>query len=124
MYLLQFLKRCDEIYMMNAGKIVEHGTHEDLMRLDREYASMVKNSTIVTEDNLSAYVFIYTFVHILRIVRKQFSRPSLLRSVKATEVTQRNNDDSTMRTIKSAHPENYGKEKLYKGACVWLYNIF
>jgi len=42
--------------MMNAGKIIEHGTHEELMRLDKEYASMVKNSTIATEDNLSAYV--------------------------------------------------------------------
>lgn len=52
---LQFLKRCDEIYMMNDGKIIEHGTHDELMRLDKEYASMVKNNT-VAEDNLPAYV--------------------------------------------------------------------
>ncbi|EGI66812.1 Sodium leak channel non-selective protein [Acromyrmex echinatior] len=85
---IQFLKHCDEIYMMNAGKIVEHGTHEDLVRLDREYASMVKNNTIATEDNLSA--------------------------VKSTKVTQRNTNDLEVQK-KSVHKENYGKEKLYKG---------
>ncbi|XP_011697102.1 PREDICTED: multidrug resistance-associated protein 5-like isoform X4 [Wasmannia auropunctata] len=90
---IQFLKRCDEIYMMNAGKIVEHGTHEDLMRLDREYASMVKNSTIATEDNLS--------------VVKQ-----------STEVMQ-NNIDSEVQE-KSAQKENNGKEKVYKGATLTM----
>lgn len=54
--LLQFLKRCDEIYMMSEGKIVEHGTHEDLVRLDREYASMVKSGTAAEDNNLSLYV--------------------------------------------------------------------
>ncbi|XP_072749399.1 ATP-binding cassette sub-family C member 5-like isoform X2 [Anoplolepis gracilipes] len=54
---IQFLKHCDEIYMMSAGKIVEHGTHEDLMRLDREYASMVKSGTVAAEDNLSSAKF-------------------------------------------------------------------
>lgn len=44
--------------MMNEGKIVEHGTHEELMRLDREYASMVKSGIVVAaEDNLSTYVY-------------------------------------------------------------------
>lgn len=62
---LQFLKRCDEIYMMSAGKIVEHGTHEDLMRLDREYASMVRSGTVAAEDNLSPYVYYF-----LRIIRQ------------------------------------------------------
>ncbi|XP_011878652.1 PREDICTED: multidrug resistance-associated protein 5-like isoform X1 [Vollenhovia emeryi] len=89
---IQFLKRCDEIYMMSAGKIVEHGTHEELMRLDREYASMVKNSTVVTEDNLSA--------------------------VKSTGVAQRNIDESEMRKTESAHKENDGKEKLHKGTAL------
>lgn len=42
--------------MMSEGRIVEHGTHEDLMRLDREYASMVKSSIIAAEENTSAYV--------------------------------------------------------------------
>jgi len=41
--------------MMSEGKIVEHGTHEDLMRLDKEYASMIKSGTFA-EDNLSLYV--------------------------------------------------------------------
>ncbi|GAB1862709.1 Sodium leak channel non-selective protein [Camponotus japonicus] len=54
---IQFLKRCDEIYMMSAGKIVEHGTHEDLMRHDREYASMMKSGTVAAEDNLSSEKF-------------------------------------------------------------------
>lgn len=56
LFIVQFLKRCDEIYMMSEGRIVEHGTHEDLMRLDREYASMVKSSIIAAEENISAYV--------------------------------------------------------------------
>ncbi|XP_028048118.1 multidrug resistance-associated protein 5 isoform X5 [Monomorium pharaonis] len=86
---IQFLKRCDEIYMMNAGKIVEHGTHEDLMRLDREYASMVKNSTVAMEDNLS-----------------------VVKSLGA-----RSTNNSEVQKAESAHKENYGKEKgTYKGA--------
>lgn len=42
--------------MMSEGKIVENGTHEELMRLDREYASMVKSGTVAAEDNLLTYV--------------------------------------------------------------------
>lgn len=41
--------------MMSEGKIVEHGTHEELMQLDGEYASMVK-SGIIAEDNFLVYV--------------------------------------------------------------------
>lgn len=42
--------------MMTKGKIVEHGTHEELMRLEREYASMVKSGIVIAEDNLLTYV--------------------------------------------------------------------
>lgn len=42
--------------MMSEGKIVEHGTHEELMRLDREYASMVKRGVVAAENNSSTYV--------------------------------------------------------------------
>ncbi|XP_070166360.1 ATP-binding cassette sub-family C member 5-like isoform X2 [Polyergus mexicanus] len=88
---IQFLKRCDEIYMMNAGKIVEHGTHEDLMRLDREYASMVKSGIVAAEDNLS--------------------------SGKFAGVTQKNIigiSGSKSENTESGHKEN-DREKSYKG---------
>ncbi|XP_070510894.1 ATP-binding cassette sub-family C member 5-like isoform X3 [Cardiocondyla obscurior] len=93
-YNIQFLKRCDEIYMMNGGKIVEHGIHEHLMRLDREYALMVKNSTMASEDNLSA--------------------------VKSTGVTQEGINDLKVQKVGSTDKNNYGKEKLYKGAILTM----
>ncbi|XP_020289981.1 multidrug resistance-associated protein 5-like isoform X2 [Pseudomyrmex gracilis] len=85
---IQFLKRCDEIYMMSEGRIVEHGTHEDLMRLDREYASMVKSSIIAAEENTSAE--------------------------RSTEARQ--NIVSASTSQNSRHIENTEKEKLNKGA--------
>ncbi|KAL6256406.1 hypothetical protein P5V15_012519 [Pogonomyrmex californicus] len=91
---IQFLKRCHEIYMMNAGKIVEHGTHEDLMRLDREYASMVKNSIIVAEDNN-------------------------LSAVKSTGVTQKSTTNADDLQKEITHKKNE-KEKLYKGTILTI----
>ncbi|XP_066602982.1 ATP-binding cassette sub-family C member 5-like isoform X3 [Prorops nasuta] len=38
---IQFLKRCDYIYMMQSGTIIEHGTHDDLMELNKEYVQFV-----------------------------------------------------------------------------------
>ncbi|CAL1686668.1 unnamed protein product [Lasius platythorax] len=91
---IQFLKRCDEIYMMSAGKIVEHGTHEDLMRLDREYASMVRSGTVAAEDNLSPGKF--------------------------AGVTQKNiisTGGSESEKAESKHKEN-DQEKSYKGTAL------
>ncbi|RZF41687.1 hypothetical protein LSTR_LSTR011622 [Laodelphax striatellus] len=39
---IQFLNRCDEIYVLKDGQIVEKGTHEKLITLGKEYAAMVK----------------------------------------------------------------------------------
>ena len=39
---VQYLSHCDEIYVMKDGCISERGTHEELLKLDKEYASMVK----------------------------------------------------------------------------------
>ncbi|MBS0206420.1 MAG: ABC transporter ATP-binding protein [Planctomycetes bacterium] len=36
------LKRTDRIYVLHAGHIVESGSHEDLMRLDGEYAKLAR----------------------------------------------------------------------------------
>ncbi|XP_025154543.1 multidrug resistance-associated protein 5 isoform X3 [Harpegnathos saltator] len=91
---IQFLKRCDEIYMMSEGKIVEHGTHEELMRLDREYASMVKSGIIAAEENLLA--------------RKPTE--TLQRSILTND-----NSDSQNTGTEFESKENYAKDKLYKG---------
>ncbi|XP_043249230.1 multidrug resistance-associated protein 5-like isoform X1 [Colletes gigas] len=48
---VQFLKHCDEIFVMNNGSIVEQGTHNELMQLKKEYAAMVNNALFETEDN-------------------------------------------------------------------------
>ncbi|XP_043273528.1 multidrug resistance-associated protein 5-like isoform X1 [Venturia canescens] len=40
---VQYLNRCDEIYMMSNGRIVEHGVHKELMDANNKYATMVKS---------------------------------------------------------------------------------
>ncbi|XP_054266785.1 ATP-binding cassette sub-family C member 5-like isoform X5 [Macrosteles quadrilineatus] len=39
---IQFLNRCDEVCVMKDGRIVERGTHEELLKQVGEYASMVQ----------------------------------------------------------------------------------
>ncbi|XP_058809563.1 ATP-binding cassette sub-family C member 5-like isoform X2 [Phymastichus coffea] len=51
---LEYLDRCDYMYIIRDGKIAEHGRHKDLMRLGREYASMVKAAA--TDDAEDGYV--------------------------------------------------------------------
>ncbi|XP_015521892.2 ATP-binding cassette sub-family C member 5 isoform X1 [Neodiprion lecontei] len=46
---IHYLNRCDDIYMMRDGKIIEHGTHDELMKLGNEYALMV--AAISAESN-------------------------------------------------------------------------
>jgi len=40
---VQFITRCDEVYLMSNGKIVLSGTHEGLMQKSPEYSSLIKN---------------------------------------------------------------------------------
>jgi ABC-type transport system involved in cytochrome bd biosynthesis fused ATPase/permease subunit len=51
-FLLQFITRCDEVYLMSNGKIVESGTHEGLMETSPEYSSLIKNCA---HDNAKKY---------------------------------------------------------------------
>ncbi|KAE8744038.1 ABC-transporter, subfamily C member 08 [Frankliniella occidentalis] len=39
---VQYLHHCNEVYFLRDGCIIERGTHEELLKLDKEYASMVK----------------------------------------------------------------------------------
>lgn len=39
---IQYLNQCDEVYVMKDGAVAERGTHEELLNLDKEYATMVK----------------------------------------------------------------------------------
>jgi ABC-type transport system involved in cytochrome bd biosynthesis, ATPase and permease components len=39
------MTRCDEVYLMNKGKIVQSGTHEWLMQNSPEYSSFIKTCT-------------------------------------------------------------------------------
>ncbi|XP_076753800.1 ATP-binding cassette sub-family C member 5-like isoform X3 [Xylocopa sonorina] len=46
---VQFLKHCDQVYLMCKGRIIEQGTHDELMQLNKEYASMVESTSLKTE---------------------------------------------------------------------------
>jgi len=41
---LQFLKQCSEIYVMKDGRIVENGSHDDLMAKKSDYYVMVTST--------------------------------------------------------------------------------
>uniref|UniRef100_A0AAY4DKF2 ATP-binding cassette sub-family C member 5 n=1 Tax=Denticeps clupeoides TaxID=299321 RepID=A0AAY4DKF2_9TELE len=40
---LQYLAECDDVVLMKDGRIMEHGTHAQLMDRDREYAGLLHN---------------------------------------------------------------------------------
>lgn len=44
---IQYLSQCDEVYVMKGGHIVERGTHESLLELNKEYASMMNQSNSI-----------------------------------------------------------------------------
>ncbi|XP_043795027.1 multidrug resistance-associated protein 5-like isoform X5 [Apis laboriosa] len=46
---IQFLKHCDQILVMHKGRIVEQGTHDELMQLNKEYATMVDSALLKTD---------------------------------------------------------------------------
>ncbi len=43
---LSTIKNCDKIYVMDKGKIVEHGTHRELIALGGKYAYLVKQQSV------------------------------------------------------------------------------
>ncbi|XP_076642871.1 ATP-binding cassette sub-family C member 5-like isoform X2 [Halictus rubicundus] len=48
---VQFLKHCDQIFLLSNGRIIEQGSHDELMQLNKEYTAMVHSSLLKTEDN-------------------------------------------------------------------------
>ncbi|XP_076163958.1 ATP-binding cassette sub-family C member 5-like isoform X3 [Ptiloglossa arizonensis] len=48
---VQFLEHCDQIYFMNNGRIIEQGSHNELIQLRKEYAAMVNSALLKTEDD-------------------------------------------------------------------------
>lgn len=45
---IHFLQKCDEILVMKEGRIVERGTHHELLSKGREYSFMVQSSAIAS----------------------------------------------------------------------------
>lgn len=54
---LQFLKHSNQIYVMHKGRIVEQGTHDELIKLNREYAAMVNSALLKTKNSSTEYAF-------------------------------------------------------------------
>ncbi|KAL0274896.1 UNVERIFIED_CONTAM: hypothetical protein PYX00_002924 [Menopon gallinae] len=50
---MRFLRKCDEILVVKEGRIVERGTHHELLSKGREYFCMVESSTLISEKNVS-----------------------------------------------------------------------
>lgn len=50
---LSTIRRCDHICVMDHGKIVEYGSHQELIHSNGIYASMWKQQTGLTEENLT-----------------------------------------------------------------------
>ncbi|XP_063238702.1 ATP-binding cassette sub-family C member 5-like isoform X1 [Bacillus rossius redtenbacheri] len=48
---VQFLKHCDEIYVMKDGRVVEHGKHTELVDKRHEYYSMMQASMAGSDQN-------------------------------------------------------------------------
>lgn len=46
---IQYLSHCDQIYVMKDGSVIEKGTHEELLKSGKEYATMV-NETLCSSD--------------------------------------------------------------------------
>ena len=39
--LLQYLSRCDKVMLMQCGRIVEMGSHSELLEADKDYADLM-----------------------------------------------------------------------------------
>ena len=86
---------------MHKGRIVEQGTHNELMQLNREYATMVNSALLKTRNDTEEYVFYKLFLKvmifaILMIISNLTSRISA-----PTEIDSRDSTSDLKRQIAS-----------------------
>lgn len=96
LYRLQFLKHCDRIYLMNSGKIVEEGTHDELMEISTEYTAMVNSALLTTEDDEKRYARQKLSIEIAKLTIRviAFNLNSFNRNSSAvTQIEIRNSSD-------------------------------
>ena len=47
---LSTIKNCDQIFVMDKGRIIERGTHEELKRLGGKYSMLAKQQSLDKEE--------------------------------------------------------------------------
>ncbi|KAK0181941.1 hypothetical protein PV327_000119 [Microctonus hyperodae] len=104
---IPYLSHCDQIYMMDNGRIVEHGNHVSLIQAGKQYYSMVKNIMANNKsiDDADDYEMILSNEDNLEFSNK-IGNKYVSNGEKTMDINEKN-DDGTL-----IHPENMERGRI------------